>query len=84
MQKNVLDHEPHLALFVNDNDPLLFYKAIADFALQNLKHYGKLYFEINEALGMETREMLSNKGFENVILIKDLNNKNRILQCNIL
>ena len=82
MQKNVLDYEPHLALFVNDNDPLLFYKAIADFAIKHLKNQGILFYEINEVLGVETGEMLSNKGFENVILLKDLNNKNRILQCN--
>jgi release factor glutamine methyltransferase len=80
MQKNVLEHEPHLALFVPDEDPLLFYKTIADFALIHLKPTGKLYFEINAAYGFETRQMLEEKGFKNVILISDLNNKNRILQ----
>jgi release factor glutamine methyltransferase len=80
MQQNVLDHEPHLALFVPDEDPLLFYKRIADFALTNLKPKGKLYFEINAAYGLETKEMLKKKGFKNVILLSDLNNKNRILQ----
>lgn len=80
MEKNVLEHEPHLALFVPDEDPLLFYKAIADFALIHLKPRGKLYFEINAAYGLETRQMLEIKGFKNVILISDLNNKNRILQ----
>ena len=83
MQKNVLEHEPHLALFVNDNNPLIFYKAIADFALKNLKLTGKLYFEINENLGFETKEMLEQKGFKNVELIEDMNGKNRILQGNI-
>lgn len=82
MQKNVLDYEPHLALFVDDINPLLFYKAIANFALKYLKQNGKLYFEINEAFGFEAKGMLENKGFKNVILKKDLNNKNRILQCN--
>ena len=82
MQKNVLDYEPHLALFVDDINPLLFYKAIADFALKYLKQNGKLYFEINEAFSFEAKDMLENKGFKNVILKKDLNNKNRILQCN--
>jgi release factor glutamine methyltransferase len=80
MEKNVLEHEPHLALFVPDEDPLLFYKVIADFALTHLKPKGKLYFEINVAYGLETKQMLEKKGFKNVILISDLNNKNRILQ----
>ncbi|MCE9537647.1 MAG: peptide chain release factor N(5)-glutamine methyltransferase [Bacteroidetes bacterium] len=83
MQNNVLDNEPHLALFVNDNDPLLFYNSIADFALKNLKPNGKLYFEINQALGPETRVLLEKKGFKNVVLVKDLNNNNRILYCSI-
>lgn len=83
MQNNVLDHEPHLALFVNDNDPLLFYSSIADFALKNLKPNGKLYFEINQALGPETKLLLENKGFKNVVLVKDINNNNRILYCSI-
>ena len=83
MQKNVLDYEPHLALFINDTDPLLFYKNIADFALKNLKPKGKLYFEINQAFGLEVKDILEDKGFENVVLMKDLNNKNRILRGNI-
>lgn len=83
MQNNVLDHEPHLALFVNDNDPLLFYRSIADFALKNLKQNGELYFEINQALGPETKLLLENKGFKNVVLVKDINNNNRILYCTI-
>lgn len=83
MHNNVLDHEPHLALFVNDNDPLLFYRSIADFALKNLKQNGELYFEINQALGPETKLLLENKGFKNVVLLKDINNNNRILYCTI-
>jgi len=83
MHKNVLDYEPHLALFVNDNDPLLFYKAICDFALKNLKVKGKIYFEINQSLAPETRDLLESKGFKNVELIKDLSNNYRILRGNI-
>jgi release factor glutamine methyltransferase len=83
MQNNVLDHEPHLALFVNDSDPLLFYRSIADFALKNLKQNGELYFEINQALGPETKLLLEKKGFKNVVLVKDINNNNRILYCTI-
>ncbi|MEO6903254.1 MAG: peptide chain release factor N(5)-glutamine methyltransferase [Bacteroidia bacterium] len=80
MQKNVLDYEPHLALFVPNNDPLLFYKTIADFALKYLKPGGKLYFEINPLYGEEMLKFLKNKGFKNLKLVKDLNNKNRILR----
>ena len=58
MQSNVLDYEPHSALFVEDNNPLEFYKAIAIFANNNLTNNGKLWFEINEQLANETQEML--------------------------
>jgi len=58
IRPNVLDNEPHLALFVEDNNPLVFYKAITNFALKNLKENGQLYFEINQYLGEETRELL--------------------------
>lgn len=80
MQKNVLDYEPHLALFVDNDDPLLFYKAITDKAIKNLNPEGKIYFEINEKYGFEIKELLEKKGFKNVELIKDINDKNRILR----
>ncbi len=83
MNKNVLQYEPHLALFVENDDPLLFYKAICDYALKHLNKNGKIYFEINQALGSETKNLLENKGFKNVELIKDLSNNNRILRGNI-
>jgi release factor glutamine methyltransferase len=83
MHKNVLEHEPHLALFVPNDDPLLFYTSIADFALQYLEKNGKLYFEINASYGLKTSEMLEKKGFKNTALINDLNNKNRILHGSI-
>ena len=83
MEKNVLNYEPHIALFVNDNDPLMFYKVIVDFALKRLNPNGKLYFEINQIYGLETKQMLESTGFKNVELIKDLNNNNRILRGNI-
>ena len=79
MEKNVLDHEPHLALFVADIDPLLFYRTIADFALSHLRKDGKLYFEINESLGNDMVELLDAKGFSEIRLIKDINGKNRML-----
>lgn len=79
MQKNVLDNEPHKALFVTDENPLVFYIAIADFANRHLNSEGKLYLEINEYLATETKGMFHEKGFENVSVVKDINNKNRIL-----
>ncbi len=83
MQKNVLDYEPHLALFVEDSNPLLFYNAIADFALTHLNRNGRLYFEINGMYGEETKQLMVEKGFKNIELKKDLNNKNRILRGEI-
>lgn len=83
MHKNVLENEPHIALFVSDNEPLMFYEAIVDIALKQLKPKGKIYFEINEAFGTETKEMLEKKGIKNVEIINDINNKNRILRGNI-
>lgn len=81
MGKNVLDYEPSLALFVPDNQPLLFYNRIADFSLVHLTPEGKLYFEINEALGKETMTMLHGKGFTNIELRKDINGKDRMIRA---
>ena len=83
MSNNVLNYEPHLALFVPDDDPLVFYKAIAEFALNHLKPQGKLYLEINEYLGEETKKLLEDIGFKDTVLIKDINGKNRILRGSI-
>ncbi|WP_343067623.1 peptide chain release factor N(5)-glutamine methyltransferase [Winogradskyella flava] len=80
MKPNVLDHEPHLALFVEDNDPLIFYRAIAEFAVKNLKQKGALYFEINQYLGEETKHLLLELDFDDVELRKDLNDNNRMLK----
>lgn len=79
MSKNVVDYEPHLALFVEDDDALKFYKAISDFALENLSNEGKLYFEINEALGNDVKVMLEEKSFKNVEVKKDMSGKDRIV-----
>ena len=62
MERNVLDYEPHLALFVPDDDPLLFYRAIAQYAVEALRHGGKLYFEINPLYARETEQMLCTMG----------------------
>lgn len=80
MKANVLKYEPHTALFVADEEPFVFYDAIADFALKYLKKGGKLYFEINEYLGDELVKLIEGKGFKNVGVLKDLNGKNRILR----
>lgn len=79
MRKNVLDHEPHLALFVPDDDPLLFYRAVAQWALQLLKPGGFGIVEINEALGEDTAEIYRRNGFSAVTIIKDLNDKDRFV-----
>lgn len=81
MEKNVLDFEPELALFVSDDDPLLFYIRIADFAQGHLKNGGCLYFEINEAFGPECSVMLQQKGFSEVLLKKDIHGKNRMIRA---
>ncbi len=83
MQNNVLENEPHLALFVSDDNPLLFYDAIADFALKNLKKNGLLYFEINQYLGDQTLQLLTEKGFKNSILKKDIFGVNRMLKSQL-
>ncbi len=79
MHSNVLEHEPHRALFVSNEKPLVFYEAIADFALQTLAKDGKLFFEINEYLGNETVEMLVAKSFTNIELRKDMQGKDRMI-----
>jgi release factor glutamine methyltransferase len=81
MENNVLNFEPHLALFVPNSDPLLFYKAIAKIGLQKLQKNGKIYCEINEAYGNETLELFEKYGYTNCRIIKDLNDKNRFVVC---
>ncbi|MBB6502853.1 peptide chain release factor N(5)-glutamine methyltransferase [Pedobacter cryoconitis] len=83
MHQNVLQFEPHLALFVSNENPLVFYKGIADFALLNLQPKGKLFFEINEYLGQETVDMLKDKGFINIVLKKDMQGKDRMISCTL-
>ena len=83
IKKNVLDYEPHLALFVEDTDALLFYRKIAQLALKNLTPNGLLFFEINQYLGKETVELLENLGFKNIELKKDIYGNNRMIKCSI-
>jgi len=83
MHQNVLDNEPHLALFVAKERPLVFYEAIADFALTHLTLGGLLFFEINEHLGKETMQMLNDKSFINIALKKDMQGKDRMIRCSL-
>jgi len=81
MHENVLAHEPHSALFVSDDNPLIFYKSISDFAYTNLNPNGYLFFEINEFLWEETLQVLIDKGFKNIELKKDMQGKDRMIMA---
>lgn len=81
IKPNVLEYEPHLALFVEDTDALLFYRKIAQQAKQNLSENGMLFFEINQYLGKETVELLEDLGFNNVLLKKDIYGNDRMISC---
>lgn len=83
IKKNVLDYEPHLALFVEDTDALLFYRKIAQLALKNLAPNGLLFFEINQYLGIETVELLQKIGFQNIELKKDIYGNDRMIRCSV-
>lgn len=83
MDQNVLDYEPHTALFVPDNNGLLFYDRIADIALDLLEPNGKLYFEINQAKGQNTVELVKSKRFINVSLFQDLNKNDRMVRAEV-
>jgi len=80
MNRNVLDFEPPSALFVPDNDPLIYYRSILDFSKRFLLQEGKVYFEINESFGPEIADLMRSKGFNEVIIIKDINGKERIIK----
>ena len=80
IKENVLQHEPHLALFVDDNDPLIFYKKITQLAHQSLADDGMLFFEINQYLGNETQEMMQ-PYFKNITLQTDFMSNNRMMKA---
>lgn len=82
MHQNVVDFEPHTALFVPENDPLVFYRAIADFAVTHLVPGGKLFFEINESFGAETVQLLRDKGFDKIELRQDMSGRDRMIRAN--
>ncbi|MCH3882591.1 peptide chain release factor N(5)-glutamine methyltransferase [Tenacibaculum aquimarinum] len=83
IKNNVLENEPHLALFVDDNNPLIFYDKIADLAKLHLSKNGLLFFEINQYLGKETVDMLAKKGFKNIELKKDFSGNNRMIKATL-
>jgi release factor glutamine methyltransferase len=81
METNVLRYEPHLALFVEDQDPLLFYKAVADFGQQHLNADGACYVEINERFGPQTQQVFEERGYRNVQIFKDIHGKERFVKA---
>lgn len=79
MHRNVIDFEPDLALYVQDEDPLVYYDAIISFSTTHLVKNGILAFEINEKFGHEIKKRMEKNGFSNVEIVKDLNNKDRVV-----
>ncbi len=83
MHKNVTQFEPHLALFVPDTHPLVFYDAISKFGLSHLRNGGQLFFEINEAFGEEVVDLLKKNGYNNIELRKDMQGKDRMIKATL-
>jgi release factor glutamine methyltransferase len=81
LQPNVLEHEPHCALFTPGNDPFIFFKRIATFGFKCLKDKGKIYFEINEAFPVEVADILKQYGYKNITPRKDINGKWRMISA---
>ena len=79
IKNNVLNNEPHMALFVENNNPLVFYNKIAELAKNHLSENGTLFFEINQYLGKETVELIKLKGFNKIQLKKDIFGRDRII-----
>ena len=83
MEANVLEYDPHTALFVSNEDPLIFYRAIGKFGLSHLEKDGALYFEINQYLGQETCDLLVTMGYKNVELREDINGNARMIKATL-
>ena len=81
MNENVINYEPHTALFVADNDPLIFYKAIADFANEKLNDGGNIFVELHEDLSNSVTELFKSNGFPATELRKDMQGKERMLKA---
>ena len=84
IKNNVIQNEPHIALFVSDENPLLYYDTIADFAKQNLSSKGMLFFEINQYLGKETTNLLQQKRFKSIELRKDIFGNDRMIKASLI
>ncbi|PWU03376.1 MAG: peptide chain release factor N(5)-glutamine methyltransferase [Bacteroidetes bacterium] len=83
MNKNVLDFEPHLALFVNNNRPLIFYETVSNFAKSHLANGGTIYFELHESLGEHAVQLFKLNGFAHIELKKDMQGKDRMLRVRV-
>ena len=81
MNRNVLDYEPHLALFVSDDDALLYYQRIIEFSKAHLTNEGLLFFEINEQKGLEIKKLLEKNEFTDILIKKDMQGKNRMVKA---
>lgn len=81
MHTNVLDHEPHEALFVSDDDPIVFYRLIADFATTHLNHGGSLYFELNPLTAMNVKSLLNTAGFTDIVVVNDVRGLPRMMRA---
>ena len=83
MEANVLEYDPHAALFVSNENPLIFYRAIGEFGLSHLEKDGALYFEINQYLSQETCDLLVAMGYKNVELREDINGNARMIKATL-
>jgi len=83
MHSNVVDHEPHTALFVPDNDPLVFYKALAKFGKKRLYESGRIYMEIHEGLGNDVTGLFNQYGYSDIELKKDMQGKDRMVKVGL-
>ena len=84
IQKNVLNFEPHIAIFVDNNEPFVFYKRIIEISKEKLFSNGLLFLEINDLFSKELKELLIKEGFKNVIIKKDINNKPRLIKAQLI
>lgn len=84
IQKNVLNFEPHIAIFVDDNEPFVFYKRIIEISKEKLFSNGLLFLEINDLFSKELKELLIKEGFKNVIIKKDINDKPRLIKAQLI
>ena len=81
MKENVLHYEPHLALFVADSNPLIFYQSIAEKSKDLLKPNGKIFVEINEKFGAEVKQLFEQAGFVQTKIVKDIDSKDRVVMA---